>query len=195
MNDLYSIVLVGGGTQIPIIRNWVANKMPELLIQYPPPIESVALGALSLTPGVKIKDILNKSLLIRLFNKRDKKLFWHPIFFKGQTWPTEKPFEIILQASKNKQIKFEIIIGESRETENFDIIFEDGIPKISDSQPSEKISCWGKDPLEIELNQPVSLGEDCLKLSFSINKESFLNLNCKDLNDNNIGVFNLVSIS
>ncbi len=195
LNDLYSIVLVGGGTQIPIIRNWVANKMPESLIKFPPPIESVALGALSLTPGVKIKDILNKSLLIRLFNKRDKKLFWHPIFFKGQTWPTEKPFELILQASKNKQTKFEIIIGESREKENFDIIFEDGIPKISDIQPSERILCWKKNTLEIELNQPASPGEDCLKLSFSINNESFLNLNCKDLNDKNIGFFNLGSIS
>ena len=42
-----------------------------------------------MTPGVKIKDILNKGLSIRLFNKREQKHFWHPIFCRGQTWPTK----------------------------------------------------------------------------------------------------------
>ena len=56
--DLWSVILVGGGTQIPLIRNWINYKFPELDIKYPPPIESISLGALSLTPGVKIKDIL-----------------------------------------------------------------------------------------------------------------------------------------
>ena len=193
--DLHSIILVGGGTQIPIIRNWISKTMPELIIKYPPPIESVALGALSLTPGVKIKDILNKSIFIRLLNKRDKKHLWHPIFVKGQTWPTENPFELILQASKNEQNRFELVMGESKEINNFDIIFEDGIPKVSEIDPSEKISRWERDSLEIQLNKKVSLGEDCLKLSFSINQESFLNVECKDLDSNIIGVFNLGSIS
>ena len=194
LNDLYSIILVGGGTQIPIIRDWIANRMPDLLIQYPPPIESVALGALLLTPGVKIKDILNKSLLIRLLNKRDKKHFWHPIFFRGQTWPTEQPYELILQASKDGQKRFEIIIGELKEVSDFEVIFEEGIPKVSESQASERIIYWDIDPIEIELNQPASLGEDCLKLSFSINDESYLNLICKDFKNKNIGIFNIGSV-
>ena len=37
-----------------------------------PPIESIALGAFSNDPGVKFKDILNKGLSIRLFNKENK---------------------------------------------------------------------------------------------------------------------------
>ena len=103
VEDLNAIVLVGGGTQIPIIKEWITKKIPKIQIKSPPPIESIALGALAMTPGVKIKDILNKGLSIRLFNKREQKHFWHPIFCKGQTWPTETPFKLILQASKNNQ--------------------------------------------------------------------------------------------
>ena len=113
-DDLSAIILVGGGTQIPFIKEWITKKIPKIEIKSPPPIESIALGALAMTPGVKIKDILNKGLSIRLFNKREQKHFWHPIFCKGQTWPTENPFKLILQPSKNNQKIFEIIIGETK---------------------------------------------------------------------------------
>ena len=195
INDLWSVILVGGGTQIPLIRNWISNKMPELTINYPPPIESVALGALFLTPGVKIKDILTKGLLIRLFNKRENKHFWHPIFYKGQTWPTEKPFELILQPSKSDQKRFEIIIGESLENNDFDVIFENGIPKLAEFQKEEeKIIVWNKEPLYIELKSSVALGKDCLKLFFWINDKSELFIECKDFSGEEFGSFNLGSI-
>ncbi len=192
--DLWSVILVGGGTQIPLIRNWVTYKLPDVKIKYPPPIESISLGALSLTPGVKIKDILSKSLLIRLFNKRENKHFWHPIFYKGQTWPTEKPFELILQPSNKDQIKFEIIIGESIENNDFDIIFENGIPKLAEMQQEENIKPWNRKPLMLRLNNPVNLGQDCLKLIFNINDNSNLLVECKDISDKKLGIFNLGSI-
>ena len=191
INDLFSIILVGGGTQIPLIRNWISYKIPDLAINFPPPIESIALGALSLTPGVKIKDILNKSLFLRLFNKRDKKHFWHPIFYRGQTWPTEKPFELILQASRADQFKFEVIIGESSNKNDFDVIFENGIPKLAEIQSEEKVLLWKKDPLFIRLEDPSELGHDCLKLIFWIDEKSFLNLKCMDISNHEIGEYRL----
>ena len=193
-NELWSVILVGGGTQIPLIRNWITYKLPQVKIDYPPPIESIAVGALSLTPGVKIKDILNKSLLIRLFNKRENKHFWHPIFYKGQTWPTEKPFELILQASKSGQIKFEIIIGESQNKNDYDVIFENGIPKLAEVQKEEKIIIWNKKPCFIQLDNPVSLGKDCLKLLFGIDEKSNLFVECKDILDKRIEYINIGSI-
>ena len=114
VDDLSAIILVGGGSQIPLVKEWVRKKISKIEIKSPPPIESIALGALAMTPGVIIKDILNKGLSIRLFNKREQKHFWHPIFCKGQTWPTENPFKLILQPSKNNQKIFEIIIGETK---------------------------------------------------------------------------------
>jgi len=195
ISDLFSIILVGGGTQIPLIRNWIGYKIPDSKIDFPPPIESIALGALSLTPGVKIKDILNKSIFLRLFNKRDQKHFWHPIFYQGQTWPTEKPFELILQASQEGQFKFEVIIGETSKKNDFDVIFENGIPKLAEIQQEERVVLWAKDPLFIEIKSPTVMGKDCLKLVFWIDEQSFLNVKCMDISNYEIGTYKIGKIT
>ncbi len=193
-DDLNSVILVGGGTQIPLIKEWISNEISGIKIKSPPPVESIAVGALNMTPGVKIKDILIKGISIRLFNKREKKHFWHPIFCKGQTWPTEKPFELILQASKDGQNIFEIIIGETETTREFDVIFENGLPKLSEFQSNEEVLKWNKEPLQIKLNNNCKIGDDSLKLYFSITKQACLHIKCKDINEKELGEFNYGNI-
>jgi len=194
VEDLNAIVLVGGGTQIPLIKEWITKKIPKIQIKSPPPIETIALGALAMTPGVKIKDILNKGLSIRLFNKREQKHFWHPIFCKGQTWPTENSFKLILQASKNNQKIFEIIIGETQKERAYDVIFENGLPKLSEVQNEEEIIKWEKPPLKIVLENESNLGEDNLKLFFKITKSADLLVKCFDMKDEFLGEYNLGNI-
>ena len=147
-----------------------------------------------MTPGVKIKDILNKGLSIRLFNRREQKHFWHPIFFKGQTWPTETPFKLILQPSKNNQKIFEITIGETKKEREYDVIFENGLPKLSDIQREEEIIRWDKKALKIELKNKSNLGEDSLKLFFKITKKADLLVTCFDIKDEFLGEYNLGNI-
>ena len=194
VDDLSAIVLVGGGTQIPLIKEWIKEKISKVEIKSPPPIESIALGALAMTPGVKIKDILNKGLAIRLFNRREQKHFWYPIFFKGQTWPTENPFKLILQASKNNQKIFEIIIGETNKEREYDVIFENGLPKLSEVQSEEEIIEWDSIPLKIELKNESNVGEDNLKLFFRITKKADLVVKCFDIKDEFVGEHNLGNI-
>ena len=194
VEDLNSIVLVGGGTQIPLIKEWITKTIPNIQIKSPPPIESIALGALAMTPGVKIKDILNKGLSIRLFNKREQKHFWHPIFCRGQTWPTENPFKLILQASNNNQKIFEIIIGETQKERSYDVIFENGLPKLSEVQNEEEIIKWKKKPLKIVLENESNIGEDNLKLFFKITKSADLLVKCFDIKDQFLGEYNLGNI-
>jgi len=193
LDDLSTIILVGGGTQIPLIKEWISTKISKVEIKSPPPIESIALGALAMTPGVKIKDILNKGLSIRLFNKRAKKHFWHPIFCKGQTWPTEIPFKLILQASQDNQKIFEIIIGETKKEREYDVIFENGLPKLSEVQSEEEIIKWDQNPLKIKLKKSI-LGEDKLKLFFKITKKADLMVKCFDIKDEFLGEYNLGNI-
>jgi len=194
LDDLNAIILVGGGTQIPLIKEWITKKISNVEIKTPPPIESIALGALAMTPGVKIKDILNKGLSIRLFNKREQKHFWHPIFYKGQTWPTENSFKLILQASKNYQKIFEIIIGETKKEREYDVIFENGLPKLSEIQSEEEVIQWDKNPLKIELKNKSNLGEDNLILFFKITKKGDLIVKCFDIKDEFLGEYNLGNI-
>ena len=194
VEDLNAIILVGGGTQIPLIKEWITKKISKIQIKSPPPIESIALGALEMTPGVKIRDILNKGLSIRLFNRREQKHFWHPIFCKGQTWPTENPYKLILQASKNNQNIFEIIIGETKKEREYDVIFENGLPKLSEVQSEEEIIKWDKKPLNIKLEKKSNLGEDNLKLFFKITKKGDLLVKCFDIKDKFLGEYNLGNI-
>ncbi|MDC2974731.1 Hsp70 family protein, partial [Prochlorococcus sp. AH-736-K09] len=195
VSDLHSIILVGGGTQIPLIRDWVEKKIFKIKISSPPPIESIALGALAMTPGVKIKDILNKGISIRLFNRREQKHFWHPIFHKGQTWPTEKSFKLVLQASKIDQNIFELIIGETKKNREYDVIFENGLPKLSSVQREEEIIKWDKKPLQIIMKKNCSPGEDCLIIFFSITEKADLFIKCFDHGEEEeIGEFNLGKI-
>jgi len=194
VDDLSVIILVGGGSQIPLIKEWITKKIPKIQIKSPPPIESIALGALAMTPGVKIKDILTKGLSIRLFNKREQKHFWHPIFCKGQTWPTENPFKLILQASNSNQKIFEIIIGETKREREFDVIFENGLPKLSEVQSEEEIIKWDKKPLRIQLENKSNIGEDNLKLFFKITKKADLLVKCFDIKDGFLGEYNLGNI-
>ena len=194
VDDLSTIILVGGGSQIPLIKEWIKNKISEIQINSPPPIESIALGALAMTPGVKIKDILNKGLSIRLFNKREQKHFWHPIYCKGQTWPTENPFKLILQASNDNQKIFEIIIGETKKNREYDVIFENGLPKLSEVQSDEEIIKWDKKSLKIELKNKSKLGEDNLKLFFKITNKADLLVKCFDIKDEFLGEYNLGNI-
>ncbi len=194
IDDLNAIILVGGGTQIPIVKEWITKKISKIQIKTPPPTESIALGALSMTPGVKIKDILSKGLSIRLFNRREQKHFWHPIFCKGQTWPTENPFKLILQASKNNQKIYEIIIGESKKNREYDVIFENGLPKLSEFQSEEEIIKWNREPLKISLKNKSIIGEDNLILLFNINNKADLLVKCLDIKDELIGEYNLGNI-
>jgi len=194
IDDLNAIILVGGGTQIPLVKEWITKKIPKVEIKSPPPIEAIALGALAMTPGVKIKDILNKGLSIRLLNRRENKHFWHPIFCKGQIWPTENSFKLILQASKNDQKIFEIIIGETKKEREFDVIFENGLPKLSEVQSEEEIIRWDKKPLKIVLKNKSNIGEDNLILFFKITKEAALIVDCFDFKDKFLGEYNLGNI-
>ena len=194
VDDISVLILVGGGSQIPLIKEWIKKKIPNINIKSPPPIESIALGALAMTPGVKIKDILTKGLSIRLFNKREQKHFWHPLFCKGQTWPTENPFKLILQASKKNQKIFEIIIGETKKERAFDVIFENGLPKLSEFQSDEEIIKWDKKPLKIELKNKSNIGEDSLILLFQISKKADLIVRCLDIKEEFLGEYILGNI-
>ena len=194
VDDLSVIILVGGGSQMPIVKEWITKKISKIQIKSPPPIEAIALGALAMTPGVKIKDILNKGLSIRLFNRREQKHFWYPIFCKGQTWPTENSFNLILQASKNNQQIFEIIIGETNKERAYDVIFENGLPKISELQTEEEIIKWDRKPLKIELKHKSNIGDDSLKLLFKITNQADLFVKCFDIKDELLGEYNLGNI-
>ena len=74
------------------------------------------------------------------------------------------------------------------------MIFENGLPKLSEIQSEEEIIKWDKKPLKIKLENQSNIGEDNLKLFFEITKKADLLVKCFDIKDEFLGEFNLGNI-
>ena len=74
------------------------------------------------------------------------------------------------------------------------MIFEKGLPKLSEVQSEEEVIKWDKKPLKIELKNGSYIGKDNLKLFFKINKEADLLVTCFDIKDTFLGEYNLGNI-
>ena len=188
IEDLTGVVIVGGGSQIPSIKKFLIEKIGEAKLLVPPPIETVAIGALKLTPGVIVRDILHRGIALRYWDQKQKYHSWHPLFFSGQPWPTIKPLEIVISANTENQLEVELIIADNEMNQNQEIIYENGIPVVQDNDQGSfpKVSPWRSNPVMIKLDQPGQPGFDCLKLRFSINKSCQLHVEGFDLRSNNM---------
>ncbi len=184
LKDLDSVVLVGGGSRIPLIKNYLSDICNSIPFLTPPPIEAIALGALHLTPGVQIKDVLNKGVSLRCWNKKNEKHIWHPLFLAGQTWPTNKPLEIILAASINSQLSIDLIIGEPQEEGSNEIIYSNGLPTLTTIESKDKIKQINNTIISIPVDPPGEIGQDCIKLIFNINDNCQLEVEGVDLRNN-----------
>ncbi len=185
LEDLDNVVLVGGGSQIPLIKNFLSDLSNSVPFITPPPIEAIALGALKLTPGVQVKDVLNKGVSLKCWNKKNQKHIWHPLFLAGQPWPTSKPLEIILAASIDNQLCIDLIIGEPEEIGSHEVIYINGLPTIEEIESKERIKKLNNQIISIPLDPPGELGHDCIKLNFNINDKCQLKIEGIDLRNNN----------
>ncbi len=194
LEDLTGVVIVGGGSQIPSIKNFLIEKVGQTKLLVPPPIETVAVGALKLTPGVMVRDVLHKGVSLRYWDQKKKQHNWHPLFFSGQPWPTIKPLEIVISANTKNQLEVELVIADNEVNQNQDIIYVNGIPVLQDKEQSSlsKVSPWEGDPVMIKLDQPGEPGSDCLKLRFSINKSCQLHVDGFDLRSNNMVIRKII---
>ena len=196
LKDLDCVVLVGGGSRIPLIRNYLTKIFNSIPFLTPPPIEAIALGALNLTPGVQIKDVLNKGVSLRCWNRKNQKHIWHPLFLAGQTWPTNKPLEIILAASINNQLSIDLIIGEPQEEGANEVVYINGFPTLRTIESKDKIKRINNQIISIPLDPPGEIGQDCIKLIFNINDNCQLIVEGIDLRNNiQIASKNLGTIS
>ena len=71
------------------------------------------------------------------------------------------------------------------------MIFENGLPKLSEVQNEEETIKWDKKPLKVTLKNKSNLGEDSIKLFFSITEKAILLVNCFDIKDESLGIYNL----
>ena len=182
LEDLNGIVAVGGGAKLPFMRQWLSEHTAPAPMLTPPPVEAVALGALQLTPGVAIRDVLQHGVSLRFWDQRSNSQRWHPLFVAGQPWPSPAPLELVLAASRTGQRSLELVLGEPIPQGSHSVVFIDGLPTLQEQAAGEvSHKPWPGDPLVLPLEPTGEQGEDCLRLRWSINEEAQLQLEINDL--------------
>ncbi|WP_392345212.1 Hsp70 family protein [Parasynechococcus sp.] len=182
LQDLEGVVAVGGGAQLPLLRQWLTEHTAPATLLTPPPVEAVALGALQLTPGVAIRDVLQHGVSLRFWDQRNNSHRWHPLFVAGQPWPSPTPLELVLAASRTGQRSLELVLGEPIPQRSHSVVFIDGLPTLQEQTAGEvSHQSWSGTELVLPLEPVGEQGEDCLRLHWSIDQEAQLQLEINDL--------------
>ena len=182
LKDVDAILPVGGTSRLPSVRRWLQSRCAGVPLRDQRPIEAVALGALGLTPGVTVQDLLSHGLSLRCWDRRSREHRWHPLFSAGQGWPSERPFELVLACSQDGQRALDLVLGEPRPDQRSEVVFEAGLPRLRRRPAGEApVDAWPEPPAPVALDPPGQAGVDRLKLRFSIDSTGALKLEGDDL--------------
>jgi molecular chaperone DnaK (HSP70) len=177
-----AVLPVGGSSRIPLIRRWLQERCPGVPLRGERPVEAVALGALALTPGVRLRDVLGRGVSLRCWDRRSGAHRWHPLFVAGQGWPTTDRLEIVLACSHDGQGAIELVLGEPLGEARSEVVFRDGVPQLRRRPAGEAaVAPWRQAPAPLPLVPPGQAGQDRLRLYFSIDAEARLWLEGEDL--------------
>jgi molecular chaperone DnaK (HSP70) len=179
---LDAVLAVGGSSRLPWLRRLLRDQLPGVPLRDDQPVAAVALGALALTPGVRVRDVLSRGVCLRFWDQRSRCHLWHPLFVAGQPWPTTEPLELRLASSTEQQAELELVLGDPLAVDRPEVVFADGVPVIRPVQPgSPRVHPWDREPIRLPLVPPGVAGEDRLRLRFMINSHGELVLEGDDL--------------
>jgi hypothetical protein len=179
--QLDGILAVGGGSALPWLQTWLEQHLPGPKISVAQPSAAVVLGALAMTPALKLIDVLREGVSLRCWDRRLGGHYWHPLFLAGQGWPTPQPLQIVL-ACQEGQTQLELQLGTPLGTSRAEVVFSDGIPKLQAQSVGEaKLKVWDGRVVELPLEPPGKGGEDRFQLQFQIDNQCQLWLKGIDL--------------
>jgi hypothetical protein len=179
---LDAVLPVGGSIRIPLVRRWLEQRCPGVPLRGDRPVEAVALGALALTPGVRLQDVLARGVSLRCWDRRSGAHRWHPLFVAGQGWPTDPPLELVLACSRGDQESLELVFGEPLDQHRAEVVFEGGVPVLRRRPAGEaSVVPWPEQPPPLLLRPAGQAGDDRLRLRFRVNAQAQLLLEGEDL--------------
>ncbi len=182
LREINAVLPVGGCSRMPLIRHWLQQRCSGVPLRDERPVEAVALGALALTPGVQVRDVLRHGVSLRCWDQRSGRHHWHPLFVAGQTWPSERPLELVLACSSPHQRALELVLGEPELEQRSEVLFEGGLPVLRQRQAgAARVRPWGQQPPPLPLEPSGQPGDDCLRLAFSVDGQGLLVLAATDL--------------
>lgn len=170
-----AVLLVGGTSQIPAVKEWALRHFSMEKVKSNKPFEAIAHGAIA--QGWELKDFLYHSYGVRYWDKRYKKHNWHTIIKSGEAYPLATPIELTLGASMPDQPSIELVIGELGET-NLEVYFEDQrlVTRVLDGK-QVAVQILNEHSKAIAKLDPLGqTGSDRLKISFQVDPKRTLRI-------------------
>ena len=180
LSQIDAVLLVGGTSQIPAVKEWTLRHFSIDKMKSNKPFEAIAHGAIS--QGWELKDFLYHSYGVRYWDKRYKKHNWHTIIKSGETYPLPKPIELTFGASGPDQPSIELVIGELGET-NVEVYFEDQrlVSRFLDNKQVAVQILNEQSKVIAKLDPLGQTGSDRIKVLFQIDEKRTLRITVYDL--------------
>ena len=179
--DLDAVLPVGGSSRLPLLRAWLQERLPGVPLRAERPVEAVAMGALRLTPGVAVNDLLSRGVSLRTWDQRSGAHRWHPLFVAGQPWPSSEPLRLVLACSRSGQQQLELVLGEPVDDARREVVFVDGLPVLRRRPAgSAAVQPWAQQPAPLPLTPAGEPGQDRWELAFSIDAAGQLQVEGRD---------------
>lgn len=187
-----AVLAVGGGSQLPWLRRWLDQRLPGRLLPGDRPIEAVVRGALAMTPALQVKDVLSRGVSLRIWDRRQGRRRWHPLYLAGQAWPTPDPLELVLRAGE-AETALELQLGTIAAGPRGEVVLIDERPVLRAADDGGgPVTPWPGAPLQLPLAAPGRDGDDRLRLRFRIDDRRQLWVEGEELPDGrSIGVHRL----
>ena len=184
LDQLDGVLAVGGGSHLPWLQQWLAQRLPHRPLPVAQPLEAVVRGALAMTPALQVLDVLSQAVSLRCWDRRLQAHRWHPLFLAGQAWPTPQPLELVLSCSRG-QTALELQLGTPEPECRAEVVFRHGLPSLRpQAAGSGRVSPWGGSPQQLVIEPPAEAESDRLRLQFHIDGKQQLWVQGQDLVSN-----------
>jgi molecular chaperone DnaK (HSP70) len=110
--DIGAVLMIGGTSLIPSVSRIIRTQFGSERVFEDKPFEAVCHGALKLTLGMGLDDLLYHSYAIRHLSPHNLQHEWEEIIGPGTRYPLEEPLTVVLAASRDGQDALELVIGE-----------------------------------------------------------------------------------
>ncbi len=110
--DIDAILLVGGSTLLPGIRELFENMFGSQRVHYWEPFEAVAKGAAIYGAGFSVDQIVHHDYAIRVYSDAQQRPEYERLVRRGTAYPTPKAFETRYYAVAEGQQQFRLPICE-----------------------------------------------------------------------------------
>jgi len=183
--DIQQIILIGGSSLVPSVQSLIQSLCPWTTIRCNQPLTAVVAGAIATDHYYRhqLQDHLFHSYAIRYWHAGNQTWAYHPLFSKGQPYPTTHPQVIYLQASRPQQTHMDLILGEleDRSSQSAEITWQ-GERLVAVCSPEPQMVFHQLNTNTIVPLDPVGeMGVDRLRLEFEISKYRELLMTVWDL--------------